>query len=87
MIAALRRARRTEPELVTCDGCGSAFRAAYTDGRCPICDRPASDLPEAAGPLARLRNRMGDRWVTGVLVAAIAANVVIFVFVAVAASR
>ncbi len=81
------RLRRPDPEPVTCAGCGCSFRAAYTAGRCPICDRAVEGLPARGGRLARVRDALGDRWSVMVLLAAVAGNIVIFVLVAISASR
>jgi hypothetical protein len=85
--AALWITRRSEPEPVTCTGCGCRFRAAYTAGRCPICDRPVVGFAANRGRVARLRDSLGEGWTAAVLIAAVVANVVIFVLVAVSASR
>jgi hypothetical protein len=79
--------RRSDPEPVTCTGCGTPFRAAYTGGRCPICDRVVDGYEASGGRLARVRDALGEGWSAGLLLAAVVANVVIFVLVAIAASR
>ena len=86
MTLALRR-RSRPPEPVVCAGCGAAFRAAYTEGRCPICDRQVEEGLRAAGRFARVRDALGDRWVPALLLLAVIGNIVIFVLVAIAASR
>jgi hypothetical protein len=79
------RVRRPEPPLVSCGRCGSDFRAAYTGGRCPICDW----APEAAVP-GGARRRLGDlaaeRWPVLLFAVAIAGNIAIAVVVARAVS-
>jgi hypothetical protein len=82
--------RRPPAAEITCAGCGCAYRAAYTLGRCPICDRPATSNEGAAQPsrrFPRLRALLADRWAAALLIAAIVGNVVVFVVVVVAASR
>lgn len=68
-----------------CDDCGSLFRAAYTDGRCPVCDwaPPRTEGPQGpAGPVERAAGFLRRRWAPALLAVAVVGNVVIAVLVA-----
>ncbi|MBI4730440.1 MAG: hypothetical protein HY775_13225 [Acidobacteria bacterium] len=70
---------------IACAGCGSLFRSAYTDGRCPVCDweAPGAGAPRRpAGPAERAAAFLRRRWAPALLAVAVVGNIVIAVLVA-----
>lgn len=79
--------RRPTPEPILCAQCGVAFRAAYTNGRCPVCDSPAGTEATAAGRTGRIARLIGDRWTAVLFGLVVAGNIVIAILVARAVGR
>jgi len=79
--------RRPAPEPITCAHCGVAYRAAYTNGRCPVCDSPARSDATAVGRTGRIATLIGDRWTAVLFGLVVAGNVLIAVLVARAVGR
>ena len=73
--------RRPTPEPAPCAHCGVTFRAAYTGGRCPVCDTPVED-ETVRGPTGRVARLIGDRWTVVLFGLVIVGNVVIAILVA-----
>jgi hypothetical protein len=66
------------PDAVPCANCGTAFRAAYTGGRCPICDTAVAGDGVTEG---RLTTLIGDRWTMLLFGILLAGNLVIAILV------
>lgn len=73
------RLRPAAAEPIECAKCGASFRAAYTGGRCPICDWTVGVETAESTRLGRLIVRW---WAPGLVALVIAGNIAIFVVVA-----